>query len=307
MTTADIERKTGVPRSTLYFYIRKGLIPEPQRTPGGRALYAQEHVELLLSIGELKREGRSLEEIKRALDTDVARVRDTGVDLAAQENDRVHAAIIETATKEFRTNGYKRTHVAAIIERLGINPQLFYSHFPSKLHLLAECFNTIVQGSVDSTEPEMDQYADPAEKALRRLAVDNWTHDIGAMLAAALRLDGAQDDIEQYGIEESLGSIMARVTADITSVRAPGSPPTKVPEELLAYGLLGAHRFQRMRVSWAKGFDMADFLRAHLYLYLAVLAAVRGEVDIEGRVAEYEDLIQAFSAQMPETRPTFEG
>jgi DNA-binding transcriptional MerR regulator len=73
LTTSAIERRTGVSRSTIYSYVRHGLIPEPQKTAGGRSLYSEDHVDLLQKIGELKRQGRPLAEIKRVLEHEVAR------------------------------------------------------------------------------------------------------------------------------------------------------------------------------------------------------------------------------------------
>jgi hypothetical protein len=48
-----------------------------------------------------------------------------------------------------------------------------------------------------------------------------------------------------------------------------------------------------MRASWDDKFKAADLLRAHLFVFFAVMAAVGGEVDIRSRVAGYEPLIQA--------------
>lgn len=299
LTTAAIERKTGVSRSTLHFYIRQGLIPEPQRTAGGRLLFSDDHVDLLRKIGELKREGRSLSEIKSALNDHVTRARDSDVNLAARESERMHTAIIEAAIEEFMAKGYKGTHVSAIIQRLGINPQLFYSHFPSKLQLLAECFRTFIERGGVSIEREMAAYTDPVERAARRLATDRRGDELGSMLAAAIRSEGRLDGDDYYAVEDALGTVMARFGEEIGKVRPAGSPPPPFPDELLAAGLLGAVSFQSMRTSWGRGLSDADFLRAQIFLHLAILAAVSGEVDIYGRLARYENVVQEVAARSP--------
>ena len=307
MTTAAIERKTGVSRSTIYFYIRQGLLPEPQKTKGGRSLYGEDHVDLLRRIGELKREGRSLPEIKERLTDHVVRVRGTDVDLAAKEYERVHTAIIQAAIDEFMAKGYKQTHVSAIIQKLGINPQLFYSHFPGKLQLLAECFRWFIETSSASIEPEMRMYKDPAERAVRRLATDRRGDELGSMLAAAIHSEGKLHRDDHLPVEDALDNITTRFAEEIGSVRPPGVEPEAVSDRLLAYGLLGALSFQSMRTSWGRGLGTADFLRAHLFVHLALLAAVSGEIDIYGRLARYEDLIQEISARMPDVPATFQS
>jgi hypothetical protein len=42
---------------------------------------------------------------------------------------------------------------------------------------------------------------------------------------------------------------------------------------------------------------------AHLWLYLAVVAAMSGEVDVDGRFARYRDLIREIAARPPESPP----
>ena len=61
MTIAALEQATGVARSTIHFYIREGLLPQPAKTAASRSLYSEDHVRLLGRIGELKsRAARSL-------------------------------------------------------------------------------------------------------------------------------------------------------------------------------------------------------------------------------------------------------
>ncbi len=125
------------------------------------------------------------------------------------------------------------------------------------------------------------------------------------MLAAAIRSEGRLDPVEHASIQDALDNITARFGAEIGAARASDGPACLVSNELLAYGLLGALSFQSMRVSWRRGLDNTDLLRAHLFIHLAILAAVKGEVDIDGRLAEYEDLIREVGADMPDGPPTF--
>ena len=63
----DLERVTGVTRTTIHFYLRQGLLPRPQKTAASRSLYTDEHVKILQKIAELKRQGLSLAEIENEL------------------------------------------------------------------------------------------------------------------------------------------------------------------------------------------------------------------------------------------------
>ena len=56
--------------------------------------------------------------------------------------------------------------------------------------------------------------------------------------------------------------------------------------------MLGAYDNTQLRASWDDKYDGADLLRTHLWLYLAVRAALDGRVDIDSEVKRYEELIQ---------------
>jgi DNA-binding transcriptional MerR regulator len=56
MRMRDLEKASGVSRETIRFYIREGLLPEPDRTHRNSATYGDEHLARLLTIRRLKDE-----------------------------------------------------------------------------------------------------------------------------------------------------------------------------------------------------------------------------------------------------------
>ncbi|WP_374387922.1 MerR family transcriptional regulator [Sandaracinobacter sp.] len=56
MRMRELERASGVSRETIRFYIREGLLPEPDRTHRNSATYSDEHLARLLTIRRLKDE-----------------------------------------------------------------------------------------------------------------------------------------------------------------------------------------------------------------------------------------------------------
>ena len=75
------------------------------------------------------------------------------------------------ATEEFATKGYERTHAATIIRKSGVTPQVFYSHFPSKLQLLVESFHTFISWNLAYVEPMASP--DTGVRLLWQLFADN--------------------------------------------------------------------------------------------------------------------------------------
>ena len=71
MKMAELERRAGVGRETIRYYIREGLLPEPQRRARNVATYGEVHVERLKTIKRLQEERfLPLEVIRKVLDGD---------------------------------------------------------------------------------------------------------------------------------------------------------------------------------------------------------------------------------------------
>lgn len=305
-TISRLEQQTGVSRSTIHYYIREGLLPQPQKTAASRSLYGDAHVKLLRKIGELKQAGRSLHEIRAILAEDLSEARENSVDLASRESARVRSAILRVATEEFMAKGYKQTHVASIIRKLGITPQVFYSHFPSKGQLLVESFNTFIQWNLAFFEPKLMESPDLGERLLWRVFADVRANEFGSEVLALVRSQDQEGSGLPRSVAEAWKGVIDLIKEDFDSVRVPGSPPPPIPFELLAYSMIGALHNTALRVSWDEKYDRADVLRVHLWTWLALLAAISGESDVNSRMARYEQLIQEMATREPETPPALQ-
>jgi len=54
LTINELENISGVPRSTIYYYVREGLLPTAQKAAASRAIYTDHHVALMRDISRLK-------------------------------------------------------------------------------------------------------------------------------------------------------------------------------------------------------------------------------------------------------------
>lgn len=73
MKMAELERRSGVGRETIRFYIREGLLPEPERRARNVAVYGDVHAQRLKTIKRLQEERfLPLEVIRRVLDGDTS-------------------------------------------------------------------------------------------------------------------------------------------------------------------------------------------------------------------------------------------
>ena len=73
MKMAELERRSGVGRETIRYYIREGLLPEPERRARNVAVYGDVHTTRLKTIKRLQEERfLPLDVIRRVLDGDAS-------------------------------------------------------------------------------------------------------------------------------------------------------------------------------------------------------------------------------------------
>jgi len=150
LTITELERATGVPRSTIYYYVREGLLPTAQKAAASRAVYAESYIELLGEILRLKDQGMDLHAIKEVMGPKLASASALDVDLVAEQAEQTRQSILAAAARLFVRKGYKRTRIADIIKEVGVTPPVFYSHFASKQDLFVEAFGVFVGGCTTS-------------------------------------------------------------------------------------------------------------------------------------------------------------
>jgi DNA-binding transcriptional MerR regulator len=308
LSIKELVKVTGVPRTTIHYYLRQGLLPRPQKTAASRSLYTEEHAEILREIVELKEAGLSLVEIEQELHQRFDRIDEIPVDLVAQEYQRVHNRILAVAVRDFSTKGYKNTHVTTIMKELGITASVFYAHFPSKRRLLAECVSTMMEWSLVYGDSRRGSTVDPAERLMWLAFASLHVFDLGSSGLALVRVEKIHDDAElRRPIEEALAGVIERITADFTDTSGQDPKLPIVPDELVAHSLLGAYEQTIFRLFSDRKYSRRDLLRTHLWLFLAVQAARREEVDIASRMEDYEELIDRLATDTPPWPPILEA
>ncbi|GAA0236958.1 MerR family transcriptional regulator [Cryptosporangium japonicum] len=85
LRTSEVAAAAGVNTQTLRYYERRGLLAEPERSPGGHRLYPAEAVTALRIIKAAQRLGFTLDEVADLLEAGRHRHRtDTGLQARAQ-------------------------------------------------------------------------------------------------------------------------------------------------------------------------------------------------------------------------------
>ena len=80
----EVAQAVGVNRETLRYYERRGLIKQPDRSPGGHRLYDERTVQILRIIKAAQRLGFTLDEVADLLEVGRRHGGDTGLQARAQ-------------------------------------------------------------------------------------------------------------------------------------------------------------------------------------------------------------------------------
>jgi len=304
LTITALEEATGVPRSTIYYYVREGLLPTAQKAAASRALYTEAHAELLADIDRLKKEGLSLAAIKTRLAPKVAAAGASEVDLVARQAEQTRQAILETAARLFARRGYKRTRVVDIIREVGITPPLFYSHFNSKQQLLVEAFGVFIGWMRVFVEPRLLSEPDAGERHLARTQAYLGVQALSPDLLSLIRAEAMHEDGEvRAAVQKTLTDMIEGTRREFVDLRGEGHAPVQVSDELMSHGLLGGLENMLRRASWDETYSSRDVLWAAQCMFLAVQAVYTGQLDLTGRLAEYEKSIDRLTDSAPPVPP----
>ncbi|MGE5228591.1 MAG: TetR family transcriptional regulator [Deltaproteobacteria bacterium] len=296
LTISQLEARSGVRRSIVYYYVHLGLLPPAQKASPTRALYTDHHVTLLEAIAELKREGLSLEQIRVRLAERIDTSNAGEVDLVADEQRRRRDVILEEAARQFAAKGYRLTRIADICEALGIAPRALYDHFPTKQALFVACYHVYADWLAEDVEPHVEEETDPAARLIWRMRASAAIQAFGPDLQALAQAASVHENGElQEVVQETYRVITERARADLAAVHDPDAAVPIRSEELAAMGLQGAFERMLMRVAWDDEYDLRDAMQTHLVLYLALEAVLDGRLDISGRLAQVELLLDEVS------------
>jgi AcrR family transcriptional regulator len=138
MKIAELERVSGVSRSTIHHYLNIGLLPRPEVRGSKLHLFGQEHVSRLDAIQVLRSEGWALPRIRDHL----ARARAASPPPSGAEDD-TRQRIVEHATRLFADRGYDGVRISEVARALGIGKATIYRYFPSKQALFVDCVEKV--------------------------------------------------------------------------------------------------------------------------------------------------------------------
>jgi AcrR family transcriptional regulator len=254
----DLELMTGVGRSAIHHYMRKGLLSPPRRTGKTMAYYGTTHVKELRRIRRLRAEGYPISIIKKKLKAAGSQGAPAEVDARPNRRDE----IMEAAVKVFAEKGYHRAKIADITAAVGVGHSTFYLYFTSKKELLLECVDKALQSMFSDVIEEIRHEKDPVKRLRKRGEVAIIRHPEFLDILSVLRSTVDDDPRLENKRRELYAYIAKHVKSDIEEAMRRGLVP-KVDAEMLAYSMvLGLLESAALLFSSGEGFSPQRLLGA---------------------------------------------
>ena len=286
LTIGELERESGVPRQTIYYYVRTGLLPPAQKASPSRALYTDDHLALVREIEELRQQGLRRSAIKARLEGRVLAAGDSGVDLVARREEETRQSILIAATRRFARKGYKGTRMADLIEELGITPQVLYGHFATKRDLFVACYKVAVGFMDVFLKPRFESARDSAEMQVWYMYADSGIKAFAPNLMILATEVAQHDEEARRDLREAYETICGYTVADFRGMRRSQTDPP-FSDELITHAIVGAFEQMLIRASLDDEYSWRDVAHNALGLFLAVRAAYQGELDLSDLTTKY--------------------
>ena len=144
MKISELSMRSGIPVSTIKFYIRKGLLAKPVKKGGTQGFYTMRHLDRIKLIQKIQKESSmpldKIREITELIDSSGEREKREN----EQGSSRQKAEIIRSATSLVREKGYQAVTIADIVDAARIGRSTFYRNFGNKKDLFIECIREII-------------------------------------------------------------------------------------------------------------------------------------------------------------------
>lgn len=237
LAISDLERLSGIPKTTIRYYIREGLITAHMKTGKTMSYYTEEDVRKLQLIRNLREEGKvPLKFIKDELENFEI---EKGIQRDPTKSVDRRQEIIEITARLFAQKGYDKVSIQDIVGELQMSKSTFYVYFANKEELFMECadhiFHQMFNHVWESIRQEKDIIARLRKRAEAFIEVyPTWRDMMNQLRGIAVK--DHPEFMDKY--KSSLSYIVNPTTRDIQKAVDQGLLKN-VNAEILGYGMTG--------------------------------------------------------------------
>jgi len=257
MRIKELEEKSGVPRTTIHFYLRQGLLHQPHKTGRTMSYYDESHLQRLKEINRLKKGSRvpilflkeHLDEVHIEKSTateeyDVRKHVETTKEKALKRQE-----IIKQAIRVFGQKGYHQTKIIDITSSLKISTGTFYLYFKNKGDLFIEVIDDVFRNIVGEAAIAIKGENDFFERLKIRGRVFYKNYTKYSEILNQLRAEMASE--EQWPAEkiQKIYHGLTRPVIREIEVAVKEGIIREVDPDLLAYAMTGLIEIMSFRIS----------------------------------------------------------
>jgi AcrR family transcriptional regulator len=268
MRIKELEERSGVPRTTIHFYLRQGILHPPHKTGRTMAYYDDSHVQRLKEISQLKKGARvpivflkARMESVDAAPTSPAEAYDVTKTVATtKEKERKRQEIIKAAIRVFSQKGYHQTKIVDITGSLKISTGTFYLYYHNKRELFIEVIDDVFRNIVGEAAAAIKGENDFLERMRIRGRVFYKNYTKYSEILNQLRAELASE--EQWPAEK-IKKIYHGLTRPVVREIEAGIKDGSVREidpDLLAYALTGLIEIMSLRLSLDKKYNLENIM-----------------------------------------------
>ena len=257
MRMSDLVDRSGIPRTTIHFYLRQGILHPPVKTGRTMAYYDDSHLRRLLAIKKIKMGTRvpvaflreRLKEMEEGESAQPSAPDPSGEVDSRNPKNRRRQEIIEAAIRVFSDKGFHRAKIQDITSALGISTGTFYIYFPNKRELFIEVVDDIFRTIVDQAAASIRGEKDLRTRLFLRGKVFFENYTKYAEILHQLRAEIAgEDPWPQEKIKKIYHGLTEPVIRDLRKAMEQGQIRELDPD-LLAYALTGLIEIMSFRVT----------------------------------------------------------
>ncbi len=233
MKLPELAESAGISNSTVYDYLRSGLLQQPFKKSPTKSFYTDEHLERLHEIRKFREQGISISDLKK----NYSRIETGGPDVY----ETVRIEIIDKALELFSKYHYDHTKISDITKELNIGSGTFYRYFSSKEELFLGCLERlpVVLVPIDAWH-EVEKETDFILRLKKRgyAMLNAFPSYIGILNYAKQALGGGDGNLARKAAE-CIKTLIAPLQKDIEIAIVQGKVRKDVDVEMCAYLLLG--------------------------------------------------------------------
>ena len=250
MKISELARLTNVPKSTIRFYLREGLLHAPLKTGRTMAYYNDSHVKRIKTIQKLKKEARlPMGFLKQHIEEMEATLRRQGKREPAEpseprpvttnQKEQRRDDILKAASRVFSEKGYHGTKVSDITQEAGISTGTFYFYFDDKLELFKEVVDDIMNYLKQKAAVVLREEKDFVSRSVARARLFHEYYNRYAEIMFLLRSEMAgEEGWPREKVEKIYDEITRPIIRDLEQGMGSGDF-RKVDPKLTAYALVG--------------------------------------------------------------------